>query len=44
MTGVKSRAFTNLTELVTFMNTPAVTTVISVLRNDAAGVYEIVYQ
>ena len=44
MTGVKSKTFTNLTELVTFMNTVAVTTVISLMRDDASNVFVLVYQ
>ena len=44
MTGVKTKTFTNLTELQAFMNTVAVTTVISLMRDDASNVFVIVYQ
>lgn len=44
MTGVLSKSFVNLSDLVAFMNTVAVTTVVSLMRDDASNSFVLVYQ
>lgn len=44
MTNVKSKAFTQLSDLIKFMNTIEVGTVISLMHDDDSNAFIIIYQ
>lgn len=44
MIGVKYKTFTSLLEMVTFMNTVAVSTVVQIVKDDTSACFVLFYQ